>query len=132
MSPTRVFLADDNAALLTELCHELEEEFDIVGTATNGQDAVDAVLRLEPDVIVLDIAMPLLTGIQASLLIRERQARAKVLFLTIHESDEYISAAFSAGASGYVTKRQIASDLLHGIREVSQGNLFVSPSLRKK
>ena len=76
--------------------------------------------------------MPLLNGIQAALLIREGHSRSKVLFLTIHETDEYISAAFSAGASGYVTKRKITSDLAHGIREVSQGNLFVSPSLRRK
>jgi two-component system nitrate/nitrite response regulator NarL len=132
MARTRILLAEDNEALLAELCSELKEEFEIVGTASNGQDAVDAVLRLAPDVIVLDISMPLLNGIEASLLIRERQPRAKVLFLTIHESDEYISAAFSAGASGYVTKRKIASDLAYGIREVSQGNLFVSPSLRRK
>jgi len=132
MPPTRIFLADDNKALLAELCHELEGEFEIVGTATNGQDAVDAVLRLDPDVIVLDISMPLLNGIDASLLIREGQPRTRVLFLTIHESDEYISAAFSAGASGYVTKRKITSDLAYGIQEVSQGNLFVSPSLSRK
>ena len=131
MARTRILLAEDNEALLAELCRELKDEFEIVGTASNGQDAVDGVLRLDPDVIVLDISMPLLNGIEASLLIRERQPRAKVLFLTIHESDEYISAAFSAGASGYVTKRQIASDLVYGIREVSQGNLFVSPSLRR-
>jgi DNA-binding NarL/FixJ family response regulator len=131
MSPTRIFLADDNEALLAKLCHELEVEFEIVGTATNGQDAVEAVLWLNPDVIVLDISMAFLSGIQASLLIRERHPRSKVLFLTIHETDEYISAAFSAGASGYITKRRIASDLARGIREVSRGNLFVSPSLRR-
>ena len=132
MARTRILLAEDNEALLAELCRELKDEFEIVGTASNGQDAVDGVLRLDPDVIVLDISMPLLNGIEASLLIREGQPRAKVLFLTIHESDEYISAAFSAGASGYVTKRKIASDLAYGIREVSQGNLFISPSLSRK
>ena len=131
MARTRILLAEDNDALLAELCRELKDEFEIVGTASNGQDAVDGVLRLDPDVVVLDITMPLLNGIEASLLIREGQPRAKILFLTIHESDEYISAAFSAGASGYVTKRKIASDLAYGIREVSQGNLFVSSSLRR-
>ena len=82
--------------------------------ATNGQDAVEAVLRLNPDVIVLDIAMPILNGLEASKLIHERHRRSKILFLTIHEADEYISAAFSAGASGYVTKRRIPSDLVRG------------------
>lgn len=131
MALTRVLLADDNGALLADLCRELEEEFEIVGTATNGQDAVDAVLLLNPDVIVLDISMPLLSGIQAALLIRERNPRSKVLFLTIHESDEYISAAFSAGATGYVTKRRIAHDLVRAIQEVSRGSVFVSPPLRR-
>jgi CheY-like chemotaxis protein len=59
MPPTRIFLADDNGALFAELCHELEEEFEILGTATNGQDAVDAVLRMDPDVIASDISMPM-------------------------------------------------------------------------
>src|SRR5215469_17351102 len=107
MAPTRIFLADDNGALLAELCEELEEQFEIVGTATNGQDAVDAVLRLDPDVIVLDISMPILNGLEASKLIHERHPRSKVLFLTIHEADEYISAAFSPEAPGNVTRRRI-------------------------
>jgi CheY-like chemotaxis protein len=80
--------------LLAELCRELEEQFEIVGTATNGQDAVDAILRLNPDIIVLDISMPLLNGIEASLLVRERQPRTKVLFMTVHESDEVYFGSF--------------------------------------
>jgi DNA-binding NarL/FixJ family response regulator len=128
---TRIVLADDNGTLLAELCCELEEEFDVVGTANNGQDAVDAVLRLNPDVVVLDISMPILNGIQAASLIRDRQPRSKILFLTIHECDEYISAAFSAGATGYVTKRRIGCDLVRAIQEVSQGSVFISPPLRR-
>jgi len=131
MARTRILLAEDNEALLAELCRELKDEFEIVGTASNGQDAVDGVLRLDPDVIVLDISMPLLNGIEASLLIREGQPRAKVLFLTIHESDEYISRAVSSGASGYVTKRRLLSDLAHAIREVAEGRTFLSPSVRR-
>ena len=131
MSRTRILLADDNEELLAELCHELDEEFEIVGTVTNGQDAVNAALRLDPDVVVLDMSMPILNGIQASLQICQKHARSKVLFLTIHESDEYVAAAFSSGASGYVTKRRIASDLVRAIQEVCLGNPFLSPSLRK-
>ena len=131
MSRTRILLADDNEELLAELCHELGEEFEIVGTVTNGQDAVNAALRLDPDVVVLDMSMPILNGIQASSQICQKHARSKVLFLTIHESDEYVAAAFSSGASGYVTKRRIASDLVRAIQEVCMGNPFLSPSLRK-
>ena len=131
MARTRILLAEDNEALLAELCRELKEEFEIVGTASNGQDAVDGVLRLDPDVVVLDINMPILNGIQASLRIHESYPRSKVLFLTIHENDEYVSAAFSAGATGYVTKRRLASDLVRAIQEVGRGNVFLSPTLRR-
>jgi DNA-binding NarL/FixJ family response regulator len=131
MARTRILLADDNGAVLAELCRELEKEFEIVGTVTNGQDAVDSVLRLDPDVVVLDISMPILNGIQAALRIHEGHPRSKVLFLTIHENDEYVEAALSTGASGYVTKRRLASDLVRAIEEVSQGRSFLSPSLRK-
>jgi DNA-binding NarL/FixJ family response regulator len=127
----RVLLADDNEALLAELREELCKDFDIVGTAANGQEAVQAVLHFDPDVVVIDIAMPVLNGIQASSRIREIHPRTKILFLTINEQAEYVSAAFSAGASGYVTKRRLASDLAAAIREVFLGNTFLSPSLAK-
>ena len=130
MARTRILLAEDNEALLAELCRELKEEFEIVGTASNGQDVVDSVLRLDPDVVVLDITMPILNGIQASLRIQASHPRSKVLFLTIHENDEYVSAAFSAGATGYVTKRRLANDLVRAIQEVGRGNVFLSPTLR--
>ena len=131
MVAIRVLLADDSEALLADLREELSKEFDIVGTAENGEDAVRAVLQLDPDVLVIDIAMPVLNGIQASSRIRKAHPRTKILFLTINEQAEYISAAFSAGASGYVTKRRLASDLATAIREVSLGNTFLSPSLGK-
>jgi DNA-binding NarL/FixJ family response regulator len=127
----RVLLADDSEDILAELREDLSKEFDIVGTAGNGEEAVRAVLRLDPDVIVIDIAMPVLNRIQASLRIRKAHPRTKILFLTINEQAEYISAAFSAGASGYVTKRRLASDLATAIREVFLGNTFLSPSLGK-
>jgi DNA-binding NarL/FixJ family response regulator len=75
--------------------------------------------------------MPILNGIQAALRIHEGHPRSKILFLTIHENDEYIEAALSAGASGYVTKRRISSDLVRAIQEITQGHSFLSPSLRK-
>jgi DNA-binding NarL/FixJ family response regulator len=127
----RVLLADDSEDVLADLREELSKEFDIVGTAGNGEEAVRAVLQLDPDVLVIDIAMPVLNGIQASSRIRKAHPRTKILFLTINEQAEYISAAFSAGASGYVTKRRLASDLAMAIREVSLGNTFLSPSLGK-
>lgn len=131
VSKIRVVLADDSEEVLTELREELGKEFEILRAVANGEEAVDAVLHLDPDVLVLDIAMPILNGIQASLRIRKNHPRTKVLFLTIHEQVEYISAAFSSGASGYVTKRRLANDLALAICEVMQGRRFISPSLRR-
>jgi len=92
---------------------------------------VEAVRLLKPDVVVLDITMPVLGGIEALEQIRKINGHTRILFLTIQEANEYISRAFSAGASGYVTKRRLLSDLAHGIREVAEGRTFLSPTLRR-
>ena len=126
-----VLLVDDNGEMLTDLRDELSAEFEIAGTAENGEQAVREVFRLEPDIVVLDITMPVMNGLQVASLLREKRPATKILFLTIHEEPEYISAAFSAGACGYVTKRRLASDLRAAIREVYDGRNFLSPSLQK-
>jgi DNA-binding NarL/FixJ family response regulator len=127
----RVLLADDNRAMLAELRDELSKEFAITGAVDNGEEAIREVLRLDPDVLVLDVTMPGLSGIQVASHLRDSHSRTRILFLTIHEQPEYISAAFSAGASGYVTKRHLGSDLSVAIRQVFDGQTFLSPTLRK-
>ena len=124
-----IVLADDNASVLADLREELDDDFRIVGTAANGDEAIREVLRLDPDVVVLDITMPVLTGLQVASRLQQEHPRTKVVFLTIHEEPEYISAGFSAGALGYVTKRRLSSDLSLAIREVFEGRKFLSPSL---
>ena len=131
MAIIRVLLVDDNGDMLTDLRDELSAEFEIAGTAENGEEAVREVFRLDPDIVVLDITMPVMNGLQVASLLREKRPATKILFLTIHEEPEYISAAFSAGACGYVTKRRLASDLRVAIREVYDGRNFLSPSLQK-
>jgi DNA-binding NarL/FixJ family response regulator len=126
-----VLLVDDNGAMLTDLRDELSHEFKIAGTVANGGEAVRAVLRLDPDVLVLDITMPVMNGLEIASRLRDIHHRTKVVFLTIHEEPEYVSAAFSAGAFGYVTKRRLASDLAPAIREAFDGRTFLSPSLQK-
>jgi two-component system, NarL family, response regulator DegU len=126
-----VLLADDNRAMLTDLRDELSKEFSIAGAVDNGEEAIREVSRLDPDILVLDITMPGMNGIQVACHLRDAHARTRVLFLTIHEQSEYISAAFSAGACGYVSKRRLANDLATAIREVFAGQTFLSPSLRK-
>ena len=131
MATIRIFLVDDNGDMLKDLRDELSAEFEIAGTAENGEEAVREVPRLDPDILVLDITMPVMNGLQVASMLRERHPRTKILFLTIHEEPEYISAAFSAGAWGYVTKRRLATDLPLAIREVFDGRNFLSPSLQK-
>ena len=131
MAIIRVLLVDDNGEMLTDLRDELSDEFEIAGTAENGEEAVREVLRLDPDVLVLDLNMPVMNGLQVASLLREKHPRTKILILTIHEEPEYISAAFSAGALAYVTKRRLASDLRLAIREAYDGRKFLSPSLQK-
>ena len=131
MAAIRVLLADDNGAMLAGLREELGKEFDVAGTVENGEDAVREVLRLDPDVLVLDINIAGLNGLQVATRLRDVHPCTKILFLTIHEQPEYISAAFSVGACGYVTKRRLASDLSRAIREIFEGQTFLSPSLRK-
>ena len=131
MGIIRVLLVDDNRDMLSDLRDELGAEFEIVGTTDNGEEAVRQILRLDPDVLVLDLNMPVMNGLQVASLLREKHPRTKILFLTIHEEPEYISAAFSAGARGYVTKRHMASDLALAIREVFDGRNFLSPFLKK-
>lgn len=131
MAIITVFLADDNAAILSEIREDLSKEFHISGTAEDGGEAVREVLLHDPDVLVLDLTMPVLNGIQVAARLREIHPRTKILFLSVHEDPEYISAGFAAGASGYVTKRRMASDLAYAIREVVAGGTFLSPTLRE-
>lgn len=129
MAPVRVLLADDHAGLLGFVRLRLCRSFEIVGTVQDGKQAVDTVLRLDPDVLVLDISMPVLNGFQASARLRDAKCRTKIVILTVFEDSEYIAAAFSSGASAYVSKRFLTADLETAIREVLRGNRFISPSI---
>lgn len=97
----------------------------------NGEETISAVQRCDPDVLVLDISMPKLNGIQVAARLHDSGCRTKIVVLTIQEHPTYISAAFSAGGSAYVTKRHMGSDLAAAIRAVFEGHSFVSPSLRE-
>jgi DNA-binding NarL/FixJ family response regulator len=125
----RLVLADDNPAVLGRATGVLGSEFDVVGTAADGQSALDLARRLEPEVLILDISMPALGGIEVAEQLRQEGSPAHMVFLTIHEDPDYAYAAFAAGGLGYVLKARMASDLDRAIRLALAGRRFVSPPL---
>jgi len=105
----------------------LRDEFELLGTARNGEELVEATLRLQPDVILVDISMPVLNGFDAVRHIKERGSEAKIIFLTMHDDATLLAEAFRCGASGYILKHSAGEELVNAIREVAQGNNYVSP-----
>ncbi len=126
---TRILLADDNRPLLEVTAKLLASLFDVVGIAHDGQDLISKALLLTPDVIVADVTMPLMTGIEAAHQLREAGLPARLVFLTIHSESEFIRACLAEGALGYVIKTRINDDLIPAIDAVMMGRLFVSPTL---
>ena len=129
-SRVRLVLGDDNSDLLQETCALLGREFDIVATAGNGIALVVAAQELKPDVIVTDISMPELNGIEASRQILERGYCDKVLILSVMNNPEIIKSAFEAGIAGYVLKENAGEELVHAIRCAVDGKTFVSAPIR--
>ena len=127
MSGPRVLLADDHALLLGAFEKLLAGECEIVGQVSDGRALVAAAERLKPDVIVLDISMPLLNGLEAGRQIKQKLRDVKLVFLTMNEDADLAAEAFRAGASGYLLKRSAASELSTAIREVMQGRAYVTP-----
>jgi DNA-binding NarL/FixJ family response regulator len=125
----RVLLADDHAMLLGAFEKLLAGTCDIVGQVSDGRALVAAADELKPDVIVLDISMPLLNGLEAGRQIKHRQRQVKLVFLTMNEDADLAAEAFRAGASGYLLKRSAASELLSAVAEVMQGRTFITPLL---
>jgi len=127
----RVLVADDNSLVLARVVSLLLEfKFDVVGTANNGRDLVTRAQLLQPDVIVLDIAMPMLCGIDAAHELRQAGSLCKFVFLTVHDGVEFVHACFAEGALGYVAKSRIRTDLVPAIHEALSGRCFLSASIR--
>ena len=123
----RLLLADDHTLLLEGIRLLLEPEFDLVGSVEDGQALLAAAKTLKPDVILLDISMPLLNGIDAARQLRKLLPSARLIFVTMHAGADYVAEAFRAGAMGYLLKRAAASELLTAIRTVLKGNYYMSP-----
>jgi DNA-binding NarL/FixJ family response regulator len=123
----RLLLADDHTLLLEGIRLMLEPEFDLVGSVEDGQALLAAAKMLKPDIILLDISMPRLNGIDAAHRLRKILPSARLIFLTMHAGADYVAEAFRAGARGYLLKRSAASELLIAIRAVLKGDHYVSP-----
>ena len=123
----RLLIADDHTLLLEGIRLMLEPEFDLVGSVEDGQSLLVAAKTLKPDIILLDISMPALNGLDAARRIRQFLPSAKLIFLTMHADSDYVTAAFQAGAMGYLLKRAAATELKTAIREVLKGHHYVSP-----
>lgn len=124
----RVLLADDHPLILERVTTLLQSKFDVVGVAHNGLQMVLEAIRLNPDIIVADISMPELDGIEAAHRLREMGSGASIVFLTIHESPEFVEACLAEGALGFVAKSHMKTDLVPAINAALAGRCFVSSS----
>ena len=124
----RVVVADDHSRIRQAIEQVLSPSFDVVAAVADGHQAVDAASRLDPDVVILDITMPVLDGFAAARELARRGVRAKIVFLTVHASDEYVTAAVATGVEGYVEKSRVATDLEDAIRHVLAGRLRLPAS----
>jgi DNA-binding NarL/FixJ family response regulator len=122
-------LADDHKDFLVAAARLLQPEFEVIKTVGDGEALLKEAARLEPDILVLDISMPVLNGIEAARRLRAAGSRAKIVFLTVHRDPDYVRAALAAGAQGYVSKCQLATELLLALREALADRSFVSPSI---
>lgn len=134
MEKIKVLLADDHTVVRQGLRVLLEAEPDIavVGEASNGREAVQMTKKLLPDVVVMDIAMPCLNGLEATRQIAKEVPSAKLLVLSSHNDDEYVHQVTGAGATGYLLKQTAATDLIKAVREARRGNAFFSPVISKR
>ena len=129
MVPVSVLVADDHEVIRSRVAELLAIEFNVVGTVTDGQQALDAALKLGPDVLVLDISMPVMNGIEVARRVKSVGAKARIVFLTMHDGPEFVRKALEVGALGYVIKSRLTSDLVTAVREVHSGRSFLSPML---
>jgi DNA-binding NarL/FixJ family response regulator len=129
----RILLADDHDILRDGLraLLEIPGDMQVVGEARTGREAVAEAERMRPDIVLMDISLPELDGVEACQRIRQQSPDVRVLFLTMHEAEEYFFRALRAGAAGYVIKRTAAADLLAAIRAVVRGESFLSPSIAR-
>lgn len=131
--PTKILLADDHALIRQGLKALLEKQqgFQVVGEAADGQETLRSVEKTQPDIAIVDISMPILNGVEAARELKKSSPKTRVILLTQHDEDQYVTESLRAGVRGYVLKSQAASDLVHAIQEVCRGSVYLSPNISR-
>jgi len=132
MHKPRILLADDHALVLEGFRRILEGHYDLVGTVGDGRALLEAAKTLQPDVVILDVSMPLLNGIAAAAQLRKICPQAKIIIMTMHADTDYVRSAFEAGASAYVLKRSAVDELEQAIRAVLAGHSYITPLITRE
>lgn len=132
MKRARILLADDHTLVLEGIKRLLEDKFEIVGYADNGRDLIRAALKLKPELVILDVSMPILNGIDAAREIKRALPATRFVFLSMHASPIYLRKAMEAGASAYVLKSGASEELLHAIELTRKGSTYFSPGLDRE
>jgi DNA-binding NarL/FixJ family response regulator len=128
MNRARIILADDHADFRTCAAGLIEPEFELIASVGDGQAVIRAAEQYDPDLLLLDISMPLLDGFEAVRLLKSTGCRARVVFVSVHQDQDFVRKAFDLGADGYVLKSRLASDMIPALREALAGRRFISAS----
>ena len=131
MSRPKILLADDHTMVAQALAHYLKEDFDLVGIVDDGQKLIRAVRELRPDVVITDIAMPVMDGVEALRQLRAQGETVRIILLTMHAEAELACQALRAGAAGYLLKHSAGEELVAAIGQVMQGNVYISPLIAR-
>lgn len=131
MSKPRVLLADDHSLVLEGFRRILDDQCHLVGMVEDGRALLEAAQRVQPDIVILDVSMPLLNGIDAATQLKKSHPSIKVIFVTMHADADYVRSAFEAGASGYLLKRSAVDELEQAIRAVWAGHTYITPLIAK-
>lgn len=131
MDPIRILIAEDQTIVREALCKllDFEEDIEVVGEAKNGLEAISRVKDFVPDIVLMDINMPEVDGVEATRVIKKESPHTKIIILTVHKEEEHLFSAIKAGAIGYIVKETSSKNLLETIRAVFQGETLLSPSI---
>jgi DNA-binding NarL/FixJ family response regulator len=131
MQKTRILIADDHTMIVEAFRGLLEPQYEVIATVRDGRELLDVAPKVRPDVIVIDIGMPLLNGLAAGQRLKQTMPRVKLIYVTMNQDPDIASEALNSGASAYLLKSSAASELLHGIHEALKGGIYVTPLIKR-